>query len=72
MAKSHAKAYFGFDWIVSLVLAIIPFTNIVFGVIIRAQRNKLLLAILNIVLAPIFYVIDLVSILLNKDLSYLV
>jgi hypothetical protein len=70
MAKSSAKAYLGLDWIVSLILAIIPFTNVVLGVITRVQRNNLLMAILNIVLAPIFYIIDLVSIILNKDLVY--
>ena len=70
MAKSSAKAYLGLDWIVSVILAIIPFTNVVLGVVTRVQRNNLLMAILNVVLAPIFYIIDLVSIILNKDLVY--
>ena len=31
--KSSQKAYFGLDWIISLILAIIPFTNVIFGIV---------------------------------------
>ena len=66
MAKSKKRAYFGMDWIVSVILAIFPLTNILFGAVIRFQKGKLLLAILNILIAPLFYIVDLVSIILNK------
>ena len=68
--KSSQKAYFGLDWIISLILAILP-TNIICGIITRIMRQNWLGLILNIVLAPLFYIIDLVTIILNKDLTIL-
>ena len=68
MAK---KAYFGLDWIVSVILAIIPVTNIILGIFTRIERENWLGVILNIVLMPVFYVIDLVTIILNKDVTVL-
>ena len=41
MAKSK-KDYFGLDRIISLVLAIIPFTAWLLGVITRAKEGKLI------------------------------
>jgi len=71
MAKG-GSGYLGFSWIVSLILAIFFITNIILGIVIRVQKGKLLLAILNFFLAPIFYVVDLVSIIMNKSLKWLV
>ncbi len=68
---SKQKAYFGLSWIISLILAIIPFTNIILGIVTRAMRGEILGLILNIILAPIFYIIDLVTIILFKDLTIL-
>ena len=68
MAK---KAYFGLDWIISVILAIIPITNVILGIFTRIQRENWLGVILNIVLAPVFYVIDLVTIILSKDVTVL-
>jgi hypothetical protein len=69
MAK---RAYLGLDWIVSLILAIIPITNIVLGIVTRVQRDSLIWAILNFFLCPIFYWVDLVSMIVKKDLKWLV
>ena len=69
--KSSQKAYFGLDWIISLILAIIPFTNVVFGIVTRAMRANWLGLILNIILCPLFYIIDLVTIIVSKDLTVL-
>ena len=66
------KAYLGLEWIVSLILAIIPFTNIVLGIVHRLQRKNLLMAILNFFLFPIFYFVDLISMIMHKDLIWLV
>lgn len=68
--KSSQKAYFGLDWIISLILAILP-TNVICGIITRIMRQNWLGLILNIVLAPLFYIIDLVTIIVNKDLTIL-
>jgi len=71
MARGQ-RAYLGLSWIVSLILAIIPFTNIILGIITRIQRGEIILAILNFFLAFIFYWVDLISIIVNKDLKWLV
>lgn len=68
--KSSQKAYFGLDWIISLILAILP-TNVLCGIITRIMRQNWLGLILNIVLAPLFYIIDLVTIIVHKDLTIL-
>ncbi len=65
------KAYLGLDWIISLILAIIPVTNIVLGIVTRIQRKNWLGLILNIILAPIFYVIDLVTMIIARDVTIL-
>lgn len=70
MAKS-SKGYFGLDWIVCVILAIIPITNLICGIVTRAQRGNILGLILNIVLAPLFYIVDLITIILKKDLVLL-
>ncbi len=70
MAKKK-KAYFGLGYIVSVVFAIIPFTNVLFGIITRITRGKILGALLNFFIAPLFYVVDLITIILKKDLTVL-
>lgn len=69
MAKQ--KAYFGLSWIVSVILALIPVTNIICGVLTRFQRKEYLGIVLNILLAPLFYIVDIITIILKKDLVFL-
>ncbi|MGI6710200.1 MAG: hypothetical protein ACOX4W_01950 [Bacilli bacterium] len=71
MAKK-GSGYFGLGWIVSLILAIIPITNLICGIITRVQKGKLLLAILNFFLIFIFFWVDLISIIVNKGIKWLV
>lgn len=71
MAKKRTKGYFGLSWIVSVILAIIPITNIIFGIVTRINRGKLLGAILNFVLFPIFYILDIITIIIKKDITIL-
>jgi len=68
--KSSQKAYFGLDWIISLILAILP-TNVLCGIITRIMRQNWLGLVLNIILFPVFYIIDLVTIIVHKDLTIL-
>lgn len=70
MAKA-AKRYFGLDWIVCLILAIIPFTSIVCGIVTRVQRGNVLGAVLNFFLFPLFYIVDLVTMILSRDIVFL-
>ena len=68
---ASTKRYFGLSWIVCLVLAIIPVTSIICGVVTRVQRGHVLGAILNLILCPIFYILDLVTMILSKDITVL-
>ena len=71
MAKSD-RAYLGTGWIISIILAIIPVTNIILGIVTRLIRGKIILAILNFFLFFIFYWVDLFSIILRRDLKWLI
>ena len=68
---ASTKRYFGLSWIVCLILAIIPITSVVCGIITRIQRNNILGAILNLILCPIFYIIDLVTMIISRDITIL-
>ena len=68
---ASSKRYFGLDWIVCLILAIIPVTSVICGIITRVQRGNIVGAILNFILCPIFWIIDLVTMILNKDITIL-
>ena len=67
------KDYFGLDWIVSLILAIIPITSVVCGIIVRIQESTLA-GIVRIIIAItgigsfVLWVIDLVLMIMNKSI----
>ena len=68
MAKSQ-KAYFGLDYIVSLILAIIPITSLVCGIIKRIQDGCIVAAILRLFLGwNIIWILDIVFMILKKDI----
>ena len=68
---ASTKRYFGLDWIVCLILAIIPVTSVICGIITRAQRGNILGAILNFILCPLFYVLDLITMIIARDITIL-
>ena len=68
---ASTKRYFGLDWIVCLILAIIPVTSVICGIITRAQRGNILGAILNFILCPIFYVLDIITMIIARDITIL-
>ena len=70
-SKKSSKAYFGLGWVVSLILAIIPFTSWILGVVTRFSRGNILGGILNIPFGFIFWIIDLVTMITSKDLTVL-
>lgn len=72
MAKKKATGLYQFGFVVNLIFAIIPITNIIFGIVGRVVKGKILLAVLNFFLCPIFYIVDLISIIVNKKLSWLI
>ena len=66
MAKSD---YFGLSYIVSVILAIIPITAWVCGIITRLSEGKIVAAILRIFLGGwIIWLIDLVLMLVSKHI----
>lgn len=72
MAKSkRQRAYFGLGYVVSLILAIIPFTSWILGIVVRFQRGNILGGILNIPFGFIFWIIDLVTMITQKDVTVL-
>jgi predicted neutral ceramidase superfamily lipid hydrolase len=63
------KAYFGLNYVVSLILCI--FFGWILGIIVRFQREKYLMAVLNIFLFFLFWPLDIVSMIVKKDLEWL-
>jgi len=78
MSKKQ-NAYLGIDsWIVNLILAIIPLTSWILGIVTRFQRGQILWGLVQLISAfffglgiLFFWIIDLVSMILHKDLKYL-
>ncbi len=67
MAKQ--KDYFGLEWIVSLILAIIPFTSWICGVVTRFKEGAIVAAIIRLIGGfTIIWAIDLISMVLNHKI----
>lgn len=67
MAKKND--YFGLSYIVSLILTIIPITNLVCGVITRLQEGKIVAALIRLLVGwNIIWICDIVFMVLNKKI----
>ena len=63
------KDYFGLDYIVSLILAIIPPTSWILGILTRFQEGKIVAGIIRIFFGfNIIYILDLIFMILNKEI----
>ncbi len=60
--------YFGLDYIVSLVLAIIPFTAWICGVVTRFKEGAIIAGIVRIFGGWLIWVLDLVCMLFSKKI----
>ena len=61
--------YFGLDYIVSLILAIIPFTSWICGVVTRFKEGAIIAAIVRLIGGfTIVWVLDLICMVLNKKI----
>ena len=74
MAKQE-NAYFGINWVISLILAI--FFGWILGPIVAFQRGNMLWCVIRILgifffFGIIFWVVDIVSFVVNKDLKWLI
>ena len=66
MAKGD---YFGLSWIVSLILAIIPVTSGVCGILTRIQDGKIVAAIVRIFFGfNLIWLLDLIFMILQKHI----
>ena len=72
--KSGGKDYFGLSWIVSLILAIIPITSVICGIVTRFQDGKTVAGVVRIIVAItgvgslVLWVVDLVLMILNHSI----
>lgn len=66
LKKSRGGDYFGLGRLLSLILTIIPVTNLVCGVITRLSEGKIVAAILRIVLGwNIIWIGDIISMIFH-------
>ena len=65
---AQKKDYFGLDWIVSLILAIIPFTAWICGIITRFQEGKIVAGIIRIFGGWLIWILDLIFMVMNKSI----
>ena len=66
MAKK--SDYFGLGYIVSLILAIIPFTAWLLGIVTRLQEGKIVAGIIRIFGGWIIWILDLVFMITQKHI----
>jgi len=69
MAKQ--SDYFGLGYVVSLILAIIPVTAWICGIITRFQEGKIVAGIIRIFGGWLVWILDLVFMILNKHICRL-
>lgn len=68
MAKKRSD-YFGLGYIISIILAIIPVTAWVCGIVTRFMEGKIVAGIIRILLGfSIVWIIDLVLMIVNKHI----
>ncbi len=67
------RAYFGLGFVPSLIIAILPIISWIVGVIVCFQREQYVYGIIRIFLGwfPVFWILDIVSMCVNKDLVWL-
>ena len=72
MAKQND--YLGLSWIVSLILAIIPITSVVLGIVTRFMEGSVVGGVVRLIVAItgigslILWIVDLVMMILNKSI----
>ena len=61
--------YFGLSYLVSVILAIIPITSLICGVITRFTEGKIIATIVRIFVGwNIIWILDIISMILNKKI----
>ena len=68
MAKGK-NDYIGLGYLVSVILAIIPVTSLVLGILTRFSEGKIVAALIRLLVGwNIFWILDLVCMILNKKI----
>ena len=62
------KDYFGLSYIVSLILAIIPFTAWICGIITRFSEGKIVAGIIRIFGGWLIWILDLICMIVSKHI----
>lgn len=65
---ANKSDYFGLGYIVSLILAIIPLTAWICGIVTRIQEGKIVAGIIRIFGGWLVWVVDLVMMIVNKHI----
>ncbi len=61
------KDYFGMSYIVSVILAIIPITSLILGILTRFSEGKIVAGLLRLLLGwNIIWILDIVFMVLNR------
>lgn len=62
----------GFEQIVNLILAIIPFTSWLLGAVTRIQRGHVVAGVLQLIppVTLVFWIVDILSVATNNDLTF--
>lgn len=69
MAKTKSNDYFGLNYLVSLILAIIPFTSWLCGAITRLQDGKIVAFIVRLIFGwNIIWILDLVFMIVSRKI----
>ncbi|MBR2375115.1 MAG: hypothetical protein IKA88_02380 [Clostridia bacterium] len=69
MAKK--SDYFGLDRVISIILAIIPFTAWILGVVTRFQEGKIVAGVIRIFGGWLIWILDLVCMIMNNQICRL-
>ena len=70
---SKKKDYFGLGRLLSIILAIIPVTSLILGIVTRFQEKKFVAAILRVVLGwNIIWVLDLILMIFTGKILRLI
>ena len=67
MAKGKSD-YFGLSYIVSLILAIIPFTAWILGIVVRMSEGKFVAGIIRIFLGWLIWIVDHIMMATKKSI----
>ena len=71
MKMAKKSDYFGLGYVVSLILAIIPFTAWILGVVTRFKEGKIVAGIIRIFGGWLIWVLDLVFMITRKSICRL-